>query len=53
MTYYYIDNKLYKILGTDSDHDKFIMINFCELVNHDKNWVIVVTFLVCWETPTF
>ena len=52
MPYYYIDNDFSKAKGIDSDLDWFIINHLCELINDDEDWVIVVSFSVCWDWQT-
>ena len=49
MLYYYIKDNFYKAWGINSDF-KWLVINyFYKLVNDDKDWVIVVSFLICQD----
>ena len=46
ISHYYIDNDLCKAWGINNNLDWLIINNFCELVNNDKDWVIVIVFLI-------
>ena len=46
MPHYYINNDLNKVWGINNDFDWFIMNHFCEPIDNDKDWVIIISFLI-------
>ena len=47
MPHYYINNNFCKAQDIDDDFNLLIIEIFYKLVNNDKNWVIVIIFLIC------
>ena len=43
MPYYHVNDNLSKVRGVDADLDWLVINYFCEPVNADEDWVIIVS----------
>lgn len=46
MIYYYINNNFFKAQSLDNKFDWVLINYFYKPVDNDKNWVIIVIFLI-------
>ena len=49
MPYYYVDDDLSKAQGIDGDLDWLVMNHFFEPMDDNKDWVIIISLLICWN----
>ena len=46
MSYYHVDDDLSKARGVNADLDWLIINYLCELIDDNKDWVVIVFFLI-------
>ena len=49
MPHNYDDNDFCKTRDNNNNLDWFIINYFLELIDNDKDWVIIVSFLICQD----
>lgn len=49
MSHYYMNNYFCKAESRDYNFNWLVVDYFYETINDDKNWVIVIDFLFCWN----
>ena len=52
MPHYHIDNDLNKAQSINGDLDWLIINHFCKPIDNDKDWVIAISFPICWNWQT-